>query len=318
MASELWVRKRASSSAAGTQRRFDRLRRIQGLDPERDYEEIFRLVTAYEFPWDYWQSVALAFFRTFAIPSISALLDETGEIVGHTQKRTDDTLLIMYEMGRMGLESPEGRAYLRRMNQMHRRYVISNDDHTYIIALFIVVPVRWINRFGWRRLTLHEQRALTHYGRRLAQLMGIKDVPATFADFDQFAQSYERRHFAVTSSSRRLAEAAMAITADMLPKSLRGPLKPVMRRFSLAILDDALLHAVGLPLPSERDRRLATWLVRTRGRILRVLPPRPDNRPHRPALATYPNGHQISEIGPAWLTDGTADEHNNTVKEDRP
>ncbi|WP_406263720.1 DUF2236 domain-containing protein [Streptomyces sp. NBC_00191] len=302
----------------GTQRRFDRLRRIQGLDPERDYEEIWRLVSAYEFPWDYWQSVSLAFFRTFAVPSISALLDGTGEIVGHTQKRADDTLLIMFEMGRLGLESPEGRAYLRRMNQMHRRYVIGNDDSIYIIALFIVVPVRWINRFGWRRLTVHEERAMTNYGRRLAQLMGIKDVPATFAAFDQFAQSYESRHFAVTGSSRRLAEAAMAITADMLPKSLRGPLKPVMRRFSLASLDDALLHAVGLPLPPERDRRLATWLLRTRGRILRVLPPRPDNRPHRLALATYPDGHQVSDIGPGWLADGTADVQNNAVQGDGP
>ncbi|MGI5365143.1 oxygenase MpaB family protein [Streptomyces iakyrus] len=302
----------------GTQRRFDRLRRIQDLDPERDYEEIWRLVSAYEFPWDYWQSVSLAFFRTFAIPSISALLDETGEIVGHTQKRADDTLLIMYEMGRLGLESPEGRAYLRRMNQMHRRYDIANDDHLYIIALFIVVPVRWINQFGWRRLTAHEQRALTNYGRRLAQLMGIKDIPATFADFDQFAQSYEDRHFAVTDSSRRLAAAAMAITADMLPPSLRGPLTPVMRRFSLASLDEALLHAVGLPLPPERDRRLATWLLRTRGRIVRMLPPRPDSRPHRLTLATYPDGHRVCDIGPAWLADNPVDEQHNTVQEHRP
>ncbi|WP_051833537.1 oxygenase MpaB family protein [Streptomyces katrae] len=283
------------------------------MDPERDYEEIWQLVTAYEFPWDYWQSVSLAFFRTFAIPSISALLEETGEIVGHTQKRADDTLLIMYEMGRLGLESPEGRAYLRRMNQMHRRYVISNEDNLYTIALFIVTPAQWINRFGWRRLTVHEQRALTNYGRRLAHLMGIKDVPTTFADFDQFAQSYERLHFAVTGSSRRLAEGAMAFTEELLPKSLRGPLKPVMRRYSLAGLDDALLHAVGLPLPRARDRRLVTWLLRTRGRLLRVLPPRPDSRPHRPVLATYPDGHQVCEIGPGWLTEGRPDEQNNAV-----
>ncbi|MFH8574328.1 oxygenase MpaB family protein [Streptomyces sp. NPDC017993] len=302
----------------GTQRRFDRLRRIQDLDPERDYEEIWRLVSAYEFPWDYWQSVSLAFFRTFAIPSISALLEETGEIVGHTQKRADDTLLIMYEMGRLGLESPEGRAYLRRMNQMHRRYNIANDDHIYIIALFIVVPVRWIDQFGWRRLTAHEQRALTNYGRRLAQLMGIKGAPATFADFDQFARSYEHRHFAVTDSSRRLAAAALAISADMLPHSLRGPLKPLMHRFSLASLDEALLHAVGLPLPPERDRRLAAWLLRTRGCILRLLPPRPDSRPHRLALATYPDGHRVCEIGPRWLTDGTADEKDNIVQGEGP
>jgi hypothetical protein len=40
----------------------------------------------------------LAFFRTFAVPRISVLLDQTGELVAHTRKRADDTLLIMYEI----------------------------------------------------------------------------------------------------------------------------------------------------------------------------------------------------------------------------
>lgn len=31
--------------------RYSRLHYIETLDPERDYEEIFALVTRYEFPW---------------------------------------------------------------------------------------------------------------------------------------------------------------------------------------------------------------------------------------------------------------------------
>jgi ER-bound oxygenase mpaB/B'/Rubber oxygenase, catalytic domain len=282
-------------------RRFARLRQIERLDPDSDFEEIFRLITDYEFPWDYRQSVSLAFFRTFGIPSIGNMLDETGEIVHHTQKRADDTLLILYEISQRGLETPEGRTYLRRMNQMHRRYRISNDDSLYIIALYIVVPVRWINQYGWRHLTAREERALTTYGKRLAHLMGIKDIPSSFTEFAQFAQLYEDQHFACTDSSRRLAVAALDICADMLPRPMRRPLKPLMRRFSLAALDDPVLLAVGQPIPSDRDRRAATSVLRLRGRILRVFPPRPEGRPHRLALATYPHGYDVTDVGPDWM-----------------
>jgi len=289
----------ATATSWPRSRRFDNLRRIQGLDTETDFETIFRLITVYEFPWDFWQSASLAFFRTFGIPSIATLLDRTGEITRHTQKRADDTLLVLYEIGRLGMETEEGRAYLGRMNQMHRRYSISNADNLYIIALYVTEPVEWINRYGWRRLTAHEQRALTAYGRRLARLMGIKDVPATYDDLVAFARDYENRHFAATDSSRRLAAAAMHISADMLPAVLRRPLAPLMRRFSLALLDSPLLDATGLPRPTARDRRVATGVLRLRARVLRVAPPRPDDRPHRLELASYPHGHTLTDVGPA-------------------
>lgn len=282
-------------------RRYDRLRQILELDPETEYERIWRLITAHEFPWDFWQSAALAFFRTFGIPSIATLLDRTGEIGHRTQKRADDTLLILYEIGRLGMETEQGRAYLRRMNQMHRRYRIDNGDNLYIIALYLTVPAQWIDRYGWRPLTGHEKRALAAYGRRLALLMGVTDVPENFDAFDAFARSYEERHFAPTESSRRLAAASVDIAADMLPAALRRPLRPAVRRLSIALLDERILNATGLPHPTACDRRLATSALQLRGRLLRRLPPRPDHRPHRLSLATYPRGHRLEDVGPDWL-----------------
>jgi hypothetical protein len=287
-------------------RRLARLRYIEELDPGEDYEEIHRIISGYEFPWDYWQSLSLAFFRTFAVPRISGLLDQTGELVAHTQKRADDTMLIMYEIARLGMESSEGRAYIRRMNRMHQRYEISNEDSAYIISLLITVPIKWINQFGWRRLTENEEQALTNYSRRLAELMGVKDTPSTFADFQLLARSYERGHFAVTDANRRLAEATMSITADMLPGPLRRPLQPVMRRFSLAILDEELLEALGLPVPPSRDRRAAALLLRWRGRLLRVLPPRSDGRRYRLNLTSYKNGYRLGDVGPDWIREENA------------
>ena len=281
--------------------RFARLRLIQRLDPNNDCEEIFRLVTDYEFPWDYWQSASLAFFRTFGVPSIAELLHRTGEITTHTQKRADDTLLMLYEITHHGLENEHARAFLRRMNRMHQHYSISNDDHRYILALYIVVPVRWIDRYGWRRLTDHERQAMTAVGRRLGELMGIKNLPHTFDEFSRFADDYEARLFACTEDSRQLASAAMDIAADVLPRRLRRPMRALMQRFSLALLDEEVLRVVGLPLPSQRDRRIAETVLRFRAVLLRRFPPRSNGRPYHPAPATYPCGYRVEDLGPDWL-----------------
>src|SRR3712207_9302089 len=70
--------------------RWDVLRRIEALDPHRDFREIYRLSSTYEFPWDMTQVLSLALFRTYAVPSIGGLLVPTGEGSHRTQKRDDD------------------------------------------------------------------------------------------------------------------------------------------------------------------------------------------------------------------------------------
>ncbi len=55
--------------------RYDRLRRIEGLDPKGDHVEIYHLMCGYEFPWDMTRALEVALYRTYCVPSISALLD---------------------------------------------------------------------------------------------------------------------------------------------------------------------------------------------------------------------------------------------------
>ena len=73
-------------------------RKIAELDPETQYEEIARLAYYYEFPWDYQQALSFALFRTYAVPSIGRLLFDTGEFTERTQKRHDDTALVLESM----------------------------------------------------------------------------------------------------------------------------------------------------------------------------------------------------------------------------
>ena len=45
---------------------------IARLDPHEEFEEIYRILAAHEFPWDLNQSLSFALFRTYAVPSIAS------------------------------------------------------------------------------------------------------------------------------------------------------------------------------------------------------------------------------------------------------
>src|SRR4051794_15079663 len=166
-------------------RRDHWLREMQQLDPETDYERIYQNSCQREFPWDLTQALSFALFRTYAVPRIGTLLAKTGEFTGRTQKRYDDTALILGEILEHGSASARGRAAIRRMNQMHGRYPISNADLRYVLSTLVVVPKRWLDAYGWRSYSPVELRALTNYYRALGRLMNIHDLPETFADFEQ-------------------------------------------------------------------------------------------------------------------------------------
>ncbi len=282
-------------STGSGQRRYARLRRIEALDPDRDFDEIFGLVTQYEFPWDYNQGTAIAFLRDFGIPSISGLLHETGEFEHRGQKRYDDTILIGYEATVDTLESPRGRAAMRHLNRIHGRYDIPNDEFIYVLATTIVGPKRWIARFGWRPLHPHEVSAMAHVTTRFGELMGIRDLPTSYDGYERYLDGYEAEHFACAPSNRRVAEATIALFTDWYPK----PLRPLLRRGTIALFDEPLRVALGLPPQPRWLTVVLEKALRLRARVLRRMPPRRESRPyvHDPRR-TYPFGYTLADLGP--------------------
>src|ERR1044072_2849290 len=95
--------------------------RNERLDPEHDFVEIYRNLTFYEFPWDLNQSLSFALFRTYAVPTVGRLLDQTGEFTGACQKRYDDTALLLEAPIEHGFEAAAARTGIRRINQIDRK-----------------------------------------------------------------------------------------------------------------------------------------------------------------------------------------------------
>ncbi len=274
--------------------RFDRLRHILELDAEQDCDEIYRLLSQYEFPWDITRSLELALFRTYAVPTIGRLLDATGEFTRCPQKRYDDTVLVLYEILQSEVDSDRRRIALDQLNRIHDRYRISNDDFVYTLATFVVVSVRWIDNFGWRRLHPHEVRALTNAMRRMGAGMHLDDIPETYEEFERLLDSYERERFAFDSGGRRVADATMGLFGSWFPRPLAGS----VGRGARLLMEPHLLDAFALDHPPSVMRAMAQLGLKLRGKLIRLGPPRPDSRPVLPNTPTYPHGYEITDLGP--------------------
>ncbi len=278
-------------------RRNHWVRRSEQLDPVRDSHEISLHVSAYDFPWDNVQALSFALLRTYAVPSIGRLLDQTGEFTTRVQKRYDDTGLLLEEVQRHGFGSGRGRSAVRRINQMHGMYDISNEDFRYVLATFVVVPKRWIDDFGFRPLSPNEIAATTNYYIELGRRMAIKDIPEDYAGFEQLLDDYEREHFAFDPGGRRVADSTLELVTTFPPNKYAP--KWVTKRFAYCVMDESLARAFHYPIPSRFERALFRGALKLRARLLRFAPARskPKWASQLGYYRTYPAGYDIDHLG---------------------
>ena len=108
--------------------RHNKARQIEKLDPKRDHAKIYHLIFGYEFPWDMTCALELALYQDLLRAKHLGATRQDRENK-RTQKRYDDTALIVSEMAKWGYDSERGREALRKMYQAHSRFAISNDNY---------------------------------------------------------------------------------------------------------------------------------------------------------------------------------------------
>jgi hypothetical protein len=270
--------------------------RIRQLDPVEEHQQIMRLSGMVDFPWDVTRALEFALFRTFASPRISGLLARTGEFTRRPQRRYDDTDLLIASFVEYGYDTPQGKAAIARMNEIHGRFRIRNLDYLYVLSTFVFEPQRWIDRYGWRKLTDNEREAGFRFWCEVAARMGIDDLPADRRSFAAFNRAYEREHFRYARSNEVVARATVEMFVGwFLPR----PLRPLGERGVRALMDPPLLDAFGFPHPTVGERAVVHAALRARANTQWLLPAR-----RRPVWRTqrrprsYPGGFTITELGP--------------------
>lgn len=120
-------------------------------------------------------SLEFALFKPFATPSVSKLLVSTREFMDRCPRRAEDTELILSEIidaypriqnemrcnpniSEKDIDKQYQRreASINRLNELHGKYSISNEDYLYTLTLFVSESLRWLNSWEWRKLDIRE------------------------------------------------------------------------------------------------------------------------------------------------------------------
>nr|KAF9901429.1 hypothetical protein EC991_006182 [Linnemannia zychae] len=321
--------------------RFLRYRRINALlrkypDPTLPLRnlsvarEIMGTIGEFEFPYLNVVSLEFALFKTYAIPSISKILAATKQFTNNCLRRTDDTVLVLLEMnegysrnlrrtmldggkvdGKEMLNDEKRRVIAaERLNFIHGHYNIKQGDYLYTLALFIMEPGNFVDKFEWRPMTLLEKNALLAVWTFNGKNMGIKDIPETLDELRAWTEAYEVEHSVYDPANTIIAD----VTTDLLLNQAPTFMHPFGRKAVASLLTPRLRTAFGNPEP---PRGLTTFMesaLKARGLFIRyfMLPRRlpkvrtglranKDNK-YVPAYhkygVVYGDGYRVEDLGP--------------------
>jgi len=276
--------------------RYAVARTNESLDPGEEFELIYRNFVMLDFETETDLGFKSAFFRTFAAPRIAALLAATGEMHAEPMKRGIDTGLFMYELITAGLDSPRSREVIRRLNGMHHQYAIDNADYVYVLATFAVLPLRMIERFGWRPLSAHEVEASYRFYREFGRRMAIRDIPPDYAGLVAYLEDYEQREFAQTPAGISLMQSTAGLVSERVPR----PMAPLARAMVASVLLDARTrHALGVASPAPVATAALTAILKAQAARRRRQAPAAAWFTPGEVSDIYPDGYTLADLGPA-------------------
>jgi hypothetical protein len=275
--------------------RRKRLDELAALDPTEDWHEIYKRLTLWELPGEARFGFQLAFYRPFAVPRMAEVLRHTGHFRRDTTRRAYNTALVVHEIIWGGVDSERGQRMVRLINKLHDRPDIYAEDMAYVLNALIVVPTRFMDRYGWRAVTDHERYATWRFYDVLGRHMSIAERPASYEDAEQRLTDYEATHLGASLAGAELTAAVLATLRDRLPL----PARPFAAHITSVLVGDPVVsRALSLPPPSRSmDALLWTGAVGRR-RVQRLLPPaeRPSFWPGRPAGKLYPSGYTLDQL----------------------
>lgn len=276
---------------------------------------IYRQFMGCEYPFLVKKALEFGLFKTYGIPSISQLLAKTKELTVNVSRRYDDTDLLVREFTERPPNSLRSDLAIQRLNYLHGLYPsISNEDYLYVLAVFIVEPIRWVAQYGYR--PAHEKEKVSSYliWKDIGVKMGIKSIPNNFEEMELYLDNYESTYMIYHKTNVALADASRSLFLSVVPSVFH----PFGKRLIEALCTQRLRASLGYPEPSAVYKHisyLSLQLMALFTRRLMLPRSRPLLRtPEHPACGSealpklcpvfdvfdtnYPDGYRIDELGP--------------------
>lgn len=261
-----------------------------------DLYGIYRTMVLYDFQKEIHAGFFVSYYRNFAIPSIARTLAGRTEMRERPMKRSYDTGIVIHEIIANGFDSDRGQAMTALLRRVHQGVPGSGEDFLYVLMTLLVLPLRWVDQHGWRKLTALEENAAVAFYAELGRRMGLDPAPATLAEASAFLDDYEARHLGPSPEGAEL----LGATVTALKVRLAPPLRPFTGTI-LALMMDKPEVAVALGLKPAPALLRAAYGAVLRSRAARArrspLPTAPSFTPGG-KMSAYPDGYTLDMIGP--------------------
>jgi hypothetical protein len=176
--------------------------------------------------------------------------------VKNAGKRYTDTTVLVAEIFGQEPTSEHVIESFSRLNYLHGVYrqsgQILDDDMLYTLSLFAIEPIKWIERYDWRKLTDVEKCAMGTFVKSMGDAMlidyaklpsgkrGFTDGIQWLEEIWQWAEEYEVRKMVPHKDNHQTANETTGILLFALPNAL----KAIGKNAVCALMDDRLRSAM--------------------------------------------------------------------------
>jgi len=92
-----------------------------------------------------------------------------------------------------------------------------------------LLPIHWVDTYGWRKTTYNERQALFYFFKTVGERMNIQNIPGSLNDLQTFAAGYEKNNVVLTETNHAVGNATINIVKGWMPFFLRPFVLPVMK-----------------------------------------------------------------------------------------
>ncbi|KAF9258685.1 hypothetical protein L218DRAFT_934549 [Marasmius fiardii PR-910] len=271
--------------------RFSRYRRVNAtsrkyaghdldaMTPQK-VQEIVHDSLFYDAPMTMLFGTQVALFKVFGVPTVASLQLNTGEMTDKDRlnKRLADTSTLIGTFisnpsppraSTDNASDPRAAIALARVNYLHGKYPIRNEDMLYNLALFVLEPVRWTAQYNWRPHTALEKKALFILWTDIGRRMGIEDIWSSYEDMEQWTNTYEQENMVPSEATQTLSRITIERMIQRVPRFLG--LKSLAYNVFLTVLDERTRYSMGLPTPHRAVSSTVYALFYIRAWIVRHL-----------------------------------------------